>query len=556
MVSVRLLPLILLFIIHLSWSLIHPHSLFGDNMVLQQNQETFIFGTAAPFENVTLRGTPSPYSEYKSVADADGKWMIRMNPYRLLQQEKHIGTINSYTLELEGSKDSIIYTAKNVSYGEVLLCSGQSNMALNMHPIYDNETIIKTANHPDLRLFRINATARKTPAFNVSAIWQQTTPLTIPQFSAVCYLTALKLQQLHGDTSKRVFGLIEAAVGSTDVQSWMSQEAREKARVGCWSLSGQPPPDHLPPSNSHAPAGGENATFLWNGMISPLIPFAIRAVLWDQGENNAHYCSTRQYNCLFSSMISSWRHEWKRIPKTLPVAFVQIGGYNSEGNVSTIRFAQSDSLPANSGWFTNHSQSRIPTANTVMIPTYDLGSPCPTCPNGTWWIHCRNKTEVSRRLALQLNHLLMTNVSTNHKQSSSEYSGPIVLKTAVDNFSEKKPRVLLTMTHADGLVLAPAQGCVQCCEQKGYLFKVANQKGIWFPAIGDVLKTNPTATVVVVPLSNVTISSIIAVQFAVQDVPQCALYNSAQLPAVPFSLPVPWKNKMKSSSFHQQNNKS
>merc|ERR1712130_562955 len=222
----------------------------------------------------------------------------------------------------------------------------------------------------------------------------------------------------------------------------------------------------------------------------------------------------------------------------------------------------------------NHSKSRIPCNNTAMAPSYDLGSPCPTCPAGTWWIHCRNKTEVSRRLALQLNQLFMVRknvVFTKYNKFNSEFSGPIVIKTVmITNYSDshnieyhvlEKPKVMLTMGHADGLFIGPAQGCVQCCEQpqimelnpkykyqqllinNGHLFEVSNRKGIWFPAVGAILMTKKSPpTVIVTPVSNVTGPWISAVRFAVQDIPQCALYNSAQLPAVPFSLPVPWND--------------
>ena len=82
-----------------------------------------------------------------------------------------------------------------------------------------------------------------------------------------------------------MYGLIDSAVGSTDVQSWMATEARSTALHTCWTPRNA---TALPPSHSHAPANATAASELWNAMIAPVVQFGVSAVLWDQGENNAH----------------------------------------------------------------------------------------------------------------------------------------------------------------------------------------------------------------------------------------------------------------------------
>merc|ERR1740121_185610 len=96
-------------------------------------------------------------------------------------------------------------------------------------------------------------------------------------------------------------------------------------------------------------------------------------------------------------------------------------------------------------------------------------------------------------------------------------------------------------------MLAKSQGCVQCCDQHSslyagqrHLFEVANRKGKWLPAIGSVSSQGGRTRVIIRPTSNVTGTWLSAVRFAVLDVPQCSLYNSAELPAAPFEFPVPW----------------
>lgn len=375
-------------------------------------------------------------------------------------------------------------------------------------PIYNATAIIAAANHPEIRLFAFPKARSTVPATVIpnGTLWVQTTPNTIPSFSAVCYLTALEWQRLSSQaggatgSTPRPMGLIRSAVGSTDVQSWMSAHSRETARTGCWAGPGGYPPAELPPSQSHDPPDGSPASSLWNGMVAPLVPYAIAAVLWDQGENNAHYCSAREYNCLFATMVASWRAAWGYAPAELPFGFVQIGSYAMPPpfNNSVIRFGQSETLPAGRNCYDNQSVTVgvvTPAPNTGMAVTYDLGSPQPGHPNGTWWIHCRNKTAVGRRLAAAVHALSHPNTA---------WSGPVVRSARVVMTTENRPTVVLQFASAEGLRLEAAQGCVSCCDQavpasggppREALFQVANRNGVWLSAQGTVTgETQVTVT--------------------------------------------------------------
>ena len=103
-------------------------------------------------------------------------------------------------------------------------------------------------------------------------------------------------------------------------------------------------------------------------------------------------------------------------------------------------------------------------------------------------------------------------------------------------------RVLLEATvnsrHASLLVLSP--------RPPRWLFEVANRRGDWLPAVGGVDMSSGTARVT--PKTTVTCESpdacwLAAVRYAVMDVPQCALYNAAEIPASQFELPVPWAGR-------------
>lgn len=170
--------------------------------------------------------------------------------------------------------------------------------------------------------------------------------------------------------------MVHAAVGGTCVESWVPSAALAQAEKTC--------------AVPHATGGGANASQLFNGMVAPVAPYTVRAVLWDQGECNTHYDSTASYVCLFSALITSWRALWGQ--GDTPFVYVQIGAYADSGNVSTVRLAQNEVLPAPTN----------PVTTTGMAASYDLGSPCPGQAVGTWCIHCRNKTEVGRRLGRQV----------------------------------------------------------------------------------------------------------------------------------------------------------
>ena len=194
----------------------------------------------------------------------------------------------------------------------------------------NNDSLIAGATTPEIRLFKVpvptglhttplppgtplggwNRNSSANPDAATGGMnWTLTSPATIPEFSAICYLTAREInQRVMCEMGACHIGLIQSCLGSTDVQSWMSEDMREEARTTCWAEPGESPPPVLPPSHSNAPtkAGGA-ATLLFNAMLAPIAGYSLGGALWDQGENNAHYCSAREYNCLFATMVQSWR---------------------------------------------------------------------------------------------------------------------------------------------------------------------------------------------------------------------------------------------------------
>lgn len=92
------------------------------------------------------------------------------------------------------------------------------NLALNA-----SAEIADAAHWPNFRIFTVGTVSATTEQFNVSGNWTRVSPKTIPEFSAVCYMTARNVARMH--TGSRPVGLIQSAVGGTRVEAWMSPDA-------------------------------------------------------------------------------------------------------------------------------------------------------------------------------------------------------------------------------------------------------------------------------------------------------------------------------------------
>src|SRR3954462_1253670 len=128
---------------------LHLPAIFSDNMVLQRNYATPIWGTATPNQSITL--TIAGQTK-QATAGADGKWMIKLDP---------IKEGGPYELTISGPT-SITY--KNVLFGDVWICSGQSNMEWIVKNSKDAQAAIEASANPNLRLFSVKKNPAPTPA--------------------------------------------------------------------------------------------------------------------------------------------------------------------------------------------------------------------------------------------------------------------------------------------------------------------------------------------------------------------------------------------------------
>ncbi len=473
-------------------------ALISDGMVLQQGTKVTIWGAAEPGERVTVTLKDQ---EASAVADADGQWKVRMGP---------LSAGGPFTLTIKG-KNTL--TVHDVLVGEVWVCSGQSNMGMTVKSVNNAPDEIAHADYPNLRLFTVEHAVAEKPQREAKGYWVPTRPDTIPDFSAAAYFFGRDLQRVLNVP----VGLINSSWGGTLAEAWTSRETlqsdpdfktiiesgakllspypqvfqdyeaqfaqwrrdSDKAEtVGAPVPSAPPIPDD-PRRNPGRPSG------LFNAMIMPLTDFAIRGVIWYQGEGNSG--RPIQYRKLFAALIRDWRRVWNE--GDFPFLFVQLANWGvslPDLNWPELREAQAMALS-------------LP--KTGMAVTIDIGDGSD--------IHPKNKQDVGYRLALAAQAIAYGR--------DVVYSGPIYESMNVDG-----DKIRLHFKYVYGGLVA-----------KNFLgpnlmgFEIAGDDRKF---VGAEAKIDGDTIVV----HSGKVAHPMAVRYAWAMNPWCNLYNRMGLPASPF----------------------
>ncbi len=264
----------------------------------------------------------------------------------------------SHTLTISAGGE-VIHTLENITFGDVWICGGQSNMEWDMTTINDSAAEIAGADFPDIRLMEVNKHTQATPQDEVKRfdqVWTPCTPASVRRFSAVGYLFG---RQLHQETGRPI-GLVQSAWGGSRIETWIPQEALEASAYG-ENVAGR-----NFSSAQHKPS------ICYNAMIHGLAPLGIRGVIWYQGESNQD--QPQEYRSLHETLITSWRELWGA--PDLPFYFVQLANYAPGADWELLREAQTQTLA-------------VP--HTGMAVTIDIGTSND--------IHPRNKQGTASRLA-------------------------------------------------------------------------------------------------------------------------------------------------------------
>jgi len=363
-------------------------AIFSDNMVLQQQSDAAIWGWADPGEQVTFSGSWSSKSVTLK-ADASGNWNVT------LPTPKAGGP---YSINIKASNSIVL---NDVMIGEVWICSGQSNMGFTMAGTYNAKKEIANADYPSIRYFYVQRQYALHEFKDCpGSVWKKTSPSTVSSFSAVAYFFALKLHKYLNVP----IGIVFNAWGGTPAEAWtpapvMRKDSTLSLYLDRWKFiqdnagkdsvayhialnkwrkdsTGLKKPAE-PQTLYYFKRPWREPSVLFNGMLTPVIPYSIKGVLWFQGESNVNYAG--EYFKLFGSMIQSWRARWIT-NKDFPFYFVQIAPfkYNDMDAAAQLREAQ--------------YQVMQKIHNTGMAVTIDLGD----MKNQ----HFTHKKEVGDRLAL------------------------------------------------------------------------------------------------------------------------------------------------------------
>ncbi len=469
--------------------------IFADNMVLQREMKVPVWGNAAPGENITviLGG-----HQAKTLADRNGHWKVFIGP---------LDAGGPFVMKIRGNNEVDL---RNILVGEVWICSGQSNMAMEVRSSMNAEEEIASADYPEIRYFQVKNFKASHPMEDVSPVttpgkeflnhWQICSPSTVGHLTGVGYFFG---RDLHTDLGVPV-GLISVSWGGTTAEAWTPYDALADDPVLKDILTDWPDynndeqwlkseyNNYLNELKNARKEGQElplyfnQPSVLYNGMLAPVEPYGIRGVVWYQGESNAY--RAYQYRRLFPLMINSWRDKWNQ--GDFPFLFVQLAAYKFEPQVfPELREAQERALD-------------LP--NTAMAVAIDVGDSAT--------IHPKNKQAVGRRLALAAEKMVY--------QFDIIFAGPLFSSMLI-----RDGKCFLTFDHTgDGLITSDGKA------PRGFM--VAGDDRNFVKAKAEIRNNT-----MVVWSENVTHP--VAVRYAWKNYPpEVNLYNKSgshvHLPASPF----------------------
>lgn len=472
--------------------------LFSDGLILQRDKPMNVWGSGSPGERVRVQFHGQ---SVETTTNASGRWQVVLSAEPASTEPSELVVAGTNTVRVA-----------DVLVGDVWLCSGQSNMAFVVSRGLNARVEIAAADDPLIRQFEVARVPNAEPQEDCQGSWQSASPETVANFTAVGYFFAREWRARTGVP----VALVNAAVGGTPIESWMSAEAlsrdpsaetiharweqaiedyptmrsRYEVDLAAWEAAKLAAENagevfkQRRPAKVPDPLGGRRLAGLYNGMIHPLHRVGLRGILWYQGEANGERGG--EYRTLFPNMIEQWRRDFQQ--GDLPFGFVQLPNCERHGRDPSgeawahLREAQAGAL-------------RLPA--TGMAVTIDVGNPKN--------VHPKNKQDVGLRLSLWARATLLG--------EPVAYAGPRF------NGVEREGRQLrVRFLEAAGLTAT-----------NGVLtgFEVADGTRTFVPATARL----DGQTVMV---SAPGIETPVAVRYAWENAPQASLFNAAGLPAAPF----------------------
>lgn len=478
-------------------------SYIDDYMVLQKEPAGAViwgYGISGATVTVTLcQDQEIIMKKVTHVKAYSNSWMVVLDPmkpggpYEVMAQQ----TFGKMNLTLR---------VHDVLFGDVWLCSGQSNMQMTVLQIFNaTRELSNTTAYQSVRILSVSLIQAEQELEDLTEVdlrWSKPTSENLGHgkfeyMSAVCWLFGRYLY----DTLRYPIGLISSLWGGTPIEAWSSGRSLKACGV---HRQGFIPSDSV--------TGPSEYSVLWNAMIHPLSNMTLKGVIWYQGESNVNF-NRDLYNCTFPALIEDWRQTFHhgsqgQTERLFPFGFVQLSsvlaGAVSNDQLPQIRWHQT----ADFGYVPN---LRMP--NTFMAVAMDLGDR--NSPFGS--VHPRDKQTVAYRL-----HLGARAVAYGEKQLI--FQGPLPEK--IELLADK------------GLLNIRYSQQIQVQRQDDKIFEISccdDHQCKWLPVPMNTFSTQSLA---------LNISScqgtLVAFRYAWTTWPceykQCPLYHSSStLPAPPFT---------------------
>ncbi len=454
------------------------HPLFADHAVLQRDATIPVWGWAAAGEavTVTLAGGMT-----QTVAGADGAWRVTLGK---------LPAGGPHTLVIAGTRT---VTLTDLLIGDVWLCSGQSNMRGSGPSAED----VAGAELPLIRQFEHHPASecydggQPFATFEGHAVkWQACTPTLAKHWSRVAFHFGTALHRQH----QVPIGLVTSAFDGSFIEAWMPEATL--ATLPEYQVDGR-----FRPAWNLSWGGGQTPFIRYNSHIAPLGTFAMRGVLWYQGESNANALTSLRYRDLLTLMIRDWRATLGQ--PELPFVVIQMHAFGA--------LDQSRPPTNRRDTWCELQESQLSVARTVprvgCAVTVDLGR--------EQSLHPPDKKRISERAALVARKVAYDELVVVY--------GPLLRGS-----QNEGGRIRLSFDHAQGLTTRDGQPL------RHIAIAGADRRFVWAQAVieGDTLVVSSPA-----------VPQPVAVRYAWGGAQQEAnLVNSAALPAAAFRTDE-WKDE-------------
>ncbi|XP_078607954.1 sialate O-acetylesterase-like [Branchiostoma floridae x Branchiostoma japonicum] len=485
-------------------------SYYGNHMVLQQGPHRAVlwgYGEVGATVNVSIDASGSVFSSMVHKGESgSGVWRVTLDPmppggpHRIQGVHDTNGTLQRIFL-------------KDVMFGDVWVCSGQSNMEFTVRQtLHAQQAIAEAADFPDIRLFTADLVQSDKPLYDLYKILQPWSVASSDSvggaawkyFSAVCWFYGRDLYNHLGYP----IGLVATSYSGTPIETWSSPQVFEDCNITQRDESVELK-DDVPPSEP---------SVLWNAMIHPLLNMTITGAIWYQGESNT-WRHPDSYSCSFPGMIDSWRKEWYmgtggQTDRHFPFGFVQLSttGKPSDTGMgyTAIRWHQT----ADYGYVPNPAMP-----NVFMAVAVDLVDP--DSPFGS--IHPRDKEDVASRLVLGARAVA-------YDETEVTFQGPRPVSV---NFDPERKTVRRVYPKSLNITVKSNDGFEVCCSPDLSQCSMTSQE--WAP----VPIVSSTSSSITLQLSQDCWEDVTYIRYLWEmwpcDFKQCAVYGTENdLPEAPF----------------------